>query len=214
MLSELWGCTADGTVKVLTTAKPSLLQSASCKDFWDHREKENLILLIENENPRSIYKTWRGSGCSLHDTEESAGQGPKTRSLLSIMLHTEKGPRLPEIVYIGYRCPPKSKFILLNCHGNTSCFWNHERERWGGFHVQTYIYSDFTNLIISKEEQDESSLLLKPDSPIRSTIPHSLEHHFCKIHALNGELRPLSRASKKSLWFNRMSALGRQTWLT
>lgn len=50
-------------------------------------------LLIENENTPSIYETWRGSGCALHDTEKYMGQGPKTLSLLSIMLHTEKGHR-------------------------------------------------------------------------------------------------------------------------
>jgi hypothetical protein len=55
------------------------------------------------------------------------------------------------------------------------------RESEGGYmfrHIFTVI---FTNLIISKEEQDESSLLIKPDSPIRPTIPHSLKHHFCNI---------------------------------
>lgn len=69
------------------------LQSASCKDYWDHSEKENLIFLMENENPRSIYETWRGSGYSLHDMETYMGQRPKTLSLLSIMLHTGKGQR-------------------------------------------------------------------------------------------------------------------------
>lgn len=117
---------------------------------------------------------------------------------------------VPEIVYIGYRCPQKSKFIRLNCHGNTSCLWNHEaRERRAGFCVQTYTNNDFINFINSKEDQDESSLLTKPDSPIRLTIPHSPEHYFCKIYALNGNLRQLSRASRKSpLWFNQVSALG------
>jgi hypothetical protein len=48
---------------------------------------------MENENPCSIYETWKGSGCSLHDMEKYTRQAPKTQSLLSITLHTEEGHR-------------------------------------------------------------------------------------------------------------------------
>lgn len=90
---KLWGCRADGTIENPEPFSSHFLQNASYKDFCNHREEENLILLIENENPLRIYKPWQGSGCSLHDMEKYMGQGLKTQSLLSIMLHTEKGPR-------------------------------------------------------------------------------------------------------------------------
>lgn len=76
-------------------------------------EKENLILLMENENPPSIYETWRGSGCSLHDTEKYMGQGPKTLSLLSIMLHTERGHRHARDSLYWIQMSPKEQVYTL-----------------------------------------------------------------------------------------------------
>lgn len=83
------------------------------------------------------------------------------------------------------------------------------REGWGGLHVQTYIYSDFTNLIISKEEQDESSLLIKPDLPIRPTIPRPLEHYFYNICGWRTETIIQSIQEKpliqSSIWFSKQT---------
>lgn len=166
---------------------------------------------MENENPPSIYESWKGSGCSLHDTKKYTGQGPKTPSLLSIMLHTEKGHRHARDSLYWIQMSPKEQVYSVKLPRQHQLLMKSWGERWGGLHVQTHIYNNFTNLVISKEEQDESSLLIKPDSLIRSTIFHYLEHHFCKIYALNGELRHLARAFKKkikssSLWFNQVSA--------
>lgn len=101
-----------------------LLQNASCKNFWDHKEKANLILLMENENPCSIYETWRGSSCSHRDTEKDMGQGPRTLSLLSIMFHSG-GMQTCQRAYIRCRCLQRSEFTLCSSYGNTSCLWNH-----------------------------------------------------------------------------------------
>jgi hypothetical protein len=137
---------------------PHLLQSASCKDFWDHREKENLILLIENENPCSIYETWRGSGCSLHDTEKYIGQEPKTLSLLSITVYRE-GTQTYQIVYIGYRCPKRSKFILSNCHDNTSCLWNHEERGEEGYMLRHIFTVILQTLLFPKKSKMKAAYL-------------------------------------------------------
>lgn len=89
--------------------KTSLSLSVKCQLQWLLRSqgKGNLILLMENETTPSIYETWRGSDCSLHDTEKYMGQGPKTLSLLSIMLHTEKGHRLARDSLYWIQMSPK-----------------------------------------------------------------------------------------------------------
>lgn len=56
-----------------------------------------------------------------------------------------------------------------------------KREGEEGYAFRRIFTVIFTNLIISKEEQDESSLCIKPDSPIRPTIPQALEDHLRSI---------------------------------
>lgn len=138
-LWELWGCRADGS----QAWRPFLHfpQSTSCKNFWDHREKENLVLLMENENPRGIYESWKGNGFSWYGEEVHEAGTQNSEPAFHHVTH-RGGTETCQRDCIGYRCPRMSKFILFNCHGNTSCLWNHAGE-WGGLHVQMYIYSDF-----------------------------------------------------------------------
>lgn len=72
------------------------------------------------------------------------------------------------------------------------------RVRLGGSHVQTHSENHFTNLIRAKGEHDGNSLHIKPDSPIRPTIPHPLGPYFGKIQVLR-ELKPLPRRPTKEL---------------
>lgn len=59
-----------------------------------------------------------------------------------------------------------------------------------------HIFTTILQTSLFPEEQDESSLLIESDLPIRTTIPHSLEHPFCQVYVLNGELRQSSSMSK------------------
>lgn len=69
------------------------LWSVSCKIFWDHGEKEYLILWMAKWKSPSVHATWRGSDCLLHDVEKHVEQGHRALSLPSITLPTEKGHR-------------------------------------------------------------------------------------------------------------------------
>lgn len=158
--------------------------------------KKNLILLMENENPCSIYETWRGNGCSLHDMEKCMGQRPKTLSLLSIMLHTERDTDMPEIVSIGYRCPWEEPVYSVQWPRQPQLLSKSWREGGEAGYMFRHIFTTILQTSLFPEEQDESSLLIESDLPIRTTIPHSLEHPFCQVYVLNGELRQSSSMSK------------------
>lgn len=54
------------------------------------------------------------------------GKDPKLWACFPSCYTQRRDTDMPEIVYIGYRCPQKNQFILLNYHGNTSCLWDHE----------------------------------------------------------------------------------------
>lgn len=49
------------------------------------------------------------------------GKDPKLGACFPSCYTQRRDPDMPEIAYIGCRCSPKSKFIMLNCPGNTSC---------------------------------------------------------------------------------------------
>lgn len=139
-----------------------------------------------------------GKEVAFHDMEKKyMRQAPKTPSLLSIMLHTEEGQRHARESALDTDVLEWVRLFYSTAMA-TPAVYEIMQESEEGYMFRCIFTVIFTNLIISKEERDESSLLIKPDSAIRPTILHSLKHHFCNIWEPARELKQLPECPRKA----------------